>query len=151
WMANLPEEVIWYLPRLRGGWGWVAQALVVFHFVVPFFLLLLREVKRNPSTLAKVAGLVLFMHLVYMYFQILPPFGGPAWQRVLPDYPADQLSMHWMDFLTPLGVGGIWLAYFLWVLKQNPVLPLHDLNQQEAVHLRQHDQQATAREEALHH
>lgn len=151
WMANLPEEVIWYLPRTRGGWDGVAWALVIFHFVVPFFLLLLRDIKRNPSALARVAGLLLFMQLVYMYFQILPPFSGRAWQRLLPDFPADHLSVHWMDFLTPLGVGGLWLAYFLWQLKQNPVLPLHDLNRQEAAHLRQHDQEVVAREEALHH
>ena len=43
WIANLPSTSIWYLPRSRGGWQWVAWALFVFHFAVPFFLLLLRD------------------------------------------------------------------------------------------------------------
>ena len=53
----------------------------------------LRDIKRNPSTLAKVAGLLLFMQLVYMYFQVLPGFSGSSWQRLLPDFPADHLSV----------------------------------------------------------
>ena len=96
WIANLPEEVIWYQPRGQSGWQGVAWALFVLHFAVPFFLLLLRDIKRNPSTLAKVAGLLLFMQLVYMYFQILPSFSGSSWQRLLPDFQADHLSVHWM-------------------------------------------------------
>jgi len=151
WMANLPEEVIWYQPRGQGGWQWVAGALFVLHFAVPFFLLLSRDIKRNPPALAAVAGLLLFMQLVYMYFQILPPFSGPAWQRLLSDFPADHLSVHWMDFLTPLGIGGLWLAYFLWQLKRCPVLPLHDLSREEAVHLRQRALEEAARQEAIRH
>ena len=50
----------------------------------------------------------------------------------------------------PLGIGGIWFAYFLWQLGRFPVLPLHDLNRIEAVHLRESDEQKDAREEALH-
>src|SRR5262249_31640251 len=61
WIANLPQEVIWYTARSHGGWEWVAGALVVLQFAVPFFLLLQRAVKRNPVSLAGVAGLVLFM------------------------------------------------------------------------------------------
>jgi len=151
WIANLPYEVGWYLPRSQGGWQYVAWTVFVFHFAVTFFLLLMRDVKRSPRALAAVAGLILFMQLVYMYFQILPSFSGSSWQRLLPDFPADHLSVHWMDFLTPLGIGGLWLAYFLWQLKRYPVLPRHDLNQQEADRLRQHDVEEAAREEAIRH
>jgi hypothetical protein len=139
WIANLPEENIWFLPRSRGGWQWVAWAIFVFHFAVPFFCLLLRDVKRNPQALGRVAALIFSMHLVFVCFQILPAF------------PDTTIGEHWMDFLTPLGLGGIWLAYFLWQLGRYPVLPLHDLNREEAVHLRQTDLEAAAREEAVHH
>jgi hypothetical protein len=151
WIGNLQYDIIWYLPRSENGWQWVAWALFVFHFAVPFFLLLLRDIKRNPRALAKVAGLILFMQLVMMDFQILPAFSGSAWRRVLPEFPADRLWVHWMDFLMPLGIGGLWLAYFLRQLKRSPVLPLHDVNQQEAAHLRQHDLEGAAREEAIPH
>lgn len=151
WMANLPDEVIWYQPRGQGGWQWVAWAIFVLHFAVPFFLLLLRDIKRNPPALAMVAGLLLFMQLVYLYFQILPSFTASAWQRLLPEFPADRLTGHWMDFLSPLAIGGLWLAYFLWQLKRYPVLPQHDLNREEAVRLRQHDVAEAARQEAIPH
>jgi hypothetical protein len=139
WIANLPYDVIWYLPRLEGGWQAVACVLVALHFAVPFFLLLSRDVKRNPQTLAALAGLILFMHLVYVFYQVLPAF------------PDTDLTEHWMDFLTPIGVGGIWLAYFMWDLRQGPVLPLHDANRETALHFREHDLEEAVRQTEVQH
>ena len=65
--------MIWYLARSRGGWQWVAWALFVLHFAIPFFLLLMRSVKRDPPALAMMAGLILFMQLV---FDVLPGHAG---------------------------------------------------------------------------
>jgi hypothetical protein len=139
WIANLPFEVLWYLDRSRGGWQWVAWAVALFHFVVPFFLLLSRAVKQNLTTLARVAGLVLFMHLVFLDWQILPAFRTAS------------LLEHWMDFLMPVGLGGIWFAYYLWQLGRRPLLPLHDENRAHALHLRQEDEEDAAREATISH
>jgi hypothetical protein len=139
WMANLQYDVRWYLPRIEGGWQWVAWALFLLHFVIPFFLLLLRDVKRDPRALAQVAGLLLFMQLVFMDYQILP------------DFPDTTLADHWMDFLAPPGLGGIWLAYFLWQLPRSPMLPAHDPNRAAAAHLHEHDLEEAAREERISH
>jgi hypothetical protein len=139
WMANLRYDVIWYLPRSQGGWQVVAGAVLVLHLIVPFFLLLLRDVKRSPRALGWVAGLILFMHLVYLYFQVMPAF------------PDTTLADHWMDFLMPFGVGGLWLAYFLWNLKGSPVLALHDANRAAALHYEQHDRQQAALEREAPH
>jgi hypothetical protein len=139
WIADLPYDVIWYLPRISGGWQWVVLALVVGHFVIPFFLLLMRDIKRSPRALAALAGLILFMHLAYLYYQVLPAFP-----------PAD-LADHWMDFVAPFAVGGLWLPYFLQDLKRDPLLPLHDVNQAAAVHFRELDREQQAREEELRH
>ena len=51
WAGNLPDEIPWYLRRLRGGWGWVALTLVIFHFATPFVLLLMRGIKRHADRL----------------------------------------------------------------------------------------------------
>jgi hypothetical protein len=139
WIANLPDEIIWYLPRSRGGWEWVAWALFVFHFVVPFYCLLLRQIKRDPVALGKVAALLFFMQLVFMYFQITPAF------------PDTTIAEHWMDFVMPVGMGGISLACFLWQLQSDPLLPAHDWSRVETVHLRGLDEQIAAREEVLQH
>ncbi len=118
WCGNLPEEIQWYLPRFQGGWQWFAFALVICQFGLPFLLLLSRDIKRNPRSLASVAIFVLLMRFVDLFWQIVPAFG-----------PVDLLS-HWLDMITAvvavLGVGGIWVAVFCWQLKQMPLLPLHD-------------------------
>ncbi len=139
WIANLPFEVLWYLERSRGGWQWVAWALFLFHFAVPFFLLLSRSIKQNLTTLAGVAGLLLLMHLVFLDWQILPAFQ------------ATSLAEHWMDFLMPIGLGGIWFAFYLWQLQRQPLLPQQDENRAHALHLRQEDQEEAAREAAIAH
>ena len=60
--GNLSEEIPWYLRRTHGGWQWVALVLIVFHFFLPFFVLLFRENKRQARLLLRVASLVLAMH-----------------------------------------------------------------------------------------
>src|SRR6202012_592705 len=72
WSGNLPEEIPWYLRRARGSWQWVALVLIVFHFFVPFFVLLFRENKRYGRVLAKVAAWILVMHWVDYVWLIIP-------------------------------------------------------------------------------
>src|SRR5262249_37302134 len=108
--------------------------LFVFHFAIPFFLLLQRDIKQDPRRLAQVAWLILFMQLVFMYFQVMPAFPNTHWTE------------HWMDALMPIGVGGVWLAYFLRQLGQLPLLPLHDPNQESALHLEREDAARILRE-----
>jgi hypothetical protein len=139
WIANLPVDIIWYLPRERGGWQWVALVLFVFHFAIPFFLLLMRVVKQTPWLVGWVAGVICFMQLVYGYYQVMPAF------------PDTTLADHWMDFLAPVGLGGLWLANFLWELGRRQLLPQHDHSREQAVHLRHIDEEEEAREEVLAH
>ena len=139
WIADLPHGTIWYLPRLEDGWNWLALALVLFHFVIPFFLLLLRAVKRNPLLLGSVALLILVTQLIFLYLQIMPAF------------PAMRPLDHWMDVLAPVGIGGIWLACFLWMLTQRPLLPRYDLNYGQAILLRELDREESARSETMAH
>jgi hypothetical protein len=112
--GNLPEEVTWYLNRTAGGWWRVAQLVIAIQFLLPFFLLLQRPLKRNPRTLSYIAILILVAHLVHDFW-----FFTPAFHR-------DGFHIHWMDFAAPLGIGGIWVAAFLWMLQRRPLLPLHD-------------------------
>lgn len=139
WIANLPFEVIWFLDRSRGGWEWVTWALVIFNFIVPFFLLLQRPIKRHPISLGWVAGLILFMQLVFTDYQVLPSFLSTS------------MTQHWMDFLMPVGIGGIWFAYFFWQIMRRPLLAQHDINYEHTVELRRTDEEALEREVAIGH
>jgi len=123
WSANLTEEIPWYLRRLQGGWQWVGAALVVFHFAIPFVILLSRTLKRNARRLALVALTMVGMRLVDVYWLIAPAF-SPG-----------QFAIHWLDLATVVGLGGVWLAAFVWQLKGRPLVPLHDPSLPEHVRI----------------
>jgi hypothetical protein len=114
WSANLPEEIIWYVDRGAGGWEVVAACLALFYFVLPFLLLLARKVKRRPHRLAWVTGAIAVVSYVHLHWLVAPTF-SPR-----------QFAVHWMDLTTMVGLGGVWLGWFLWQLKRRPLLPLND-------------------------
>ncbi len=114
WAGNLPEETPWYLRRLRGGWGWVALSLVIFHFATPFVLLLMRKTKRQAGRLLKVCLLMIVIRIVDVYWVVEPAFYG------------QKIRIHWLDFVTPFAVGGLWMTLFLWQLKSRPLVPIND-------------------------
>ncbi len=121
WAGNLPEEIPWYLKRLQGGWGWFGIALIVLHFLLPFLVLLPADADRDPRVLGGVAILIMAMRAVDLYWLIQPAF-SPA-----------RFAVHWLDVAAPIGLGGVWLAVFLWQLKQRPLLPLNDPEFAEAL------------------
>jgi len=85
WYANVPEEVLWYKERLSGGWGIVLLMMALFHFLVPFFILLARGAKSNPRFLSGAAALVLFSHLLDLYWMVFPALRKVAvlgWQEL---------------------------------------------------------------------
>jgi hypothetical protein len=114
WSGNLPEETPWYIRRLNGGWQYIGLALVVLHFVLPFFLLLSRDLKRHGRRLALVALLVIVMRFVDLFWLIAPA------QRT------GHLALHWLDVAALIGIGGVWLGAFAWQLQKRPLLPLND-------------------------
>jgi len=121
WAGNLPDEIPWYLERLSGGWQYIGLLLVIGHFALPFALLLSRDLKRNFKLLAGIAVFILFMRLVDVYW------------LVAPDFLKGSFGFSWMDLTAPLGLGGIWLAYFLFQLEKRPLLPLNDPHLLEAL------------------
>ena len=114
WVENLENEIPWYLRRIAGGWGGVAAALIVFQFALPFVLLLSRTIKRKKETLCIIAFVIVFMHLVEIFWFVEPAFQAGAF------------SVHWLDVLVPVGIGGLWLSAFLWQLESRSLYPLHD-------------------------
>lgn len=128
WSGNLPEEIPWYMRRLFGGWGYVAVALVVLHFALPFVLLLSRDLKRRGRALVLVALLVLFMRVVDLVWTIvpsalaMPKHGGAAAEH---SAMADVVA-YVLPFVTTAFIGGIWLWWYARELRSRPLLPLGD-------------------------
>jgi len=118
WSGNLPEELPWYLTRLHGGWEWVGLALVVFHFVFPFVVLLSRDLKRNATTLGTLALGLLAMRLLDLFWLVGPDLQGHHGGH------GGGFSIHILDFAVPAAMGGLWTLGFLHELKRRPLLPL---------------------------
>ena len=113
WSGNLPKEIIWYLHRSRGDWAWITIFLAVFHFGIPFLILLGRRNKRQSHRLAVIAAYLVVMHCVEQYWNVEPAF-----------HPS--IFVSWLDFAAPIGLGGIWVALFLRQLSKRPLVPLDD-------------------------
>ncbi|MCS6817068.1 MAG: hypothetical protein N0A16_09445 [Blastocatellia bacterium] len=114
WSGNLPEEIPWYLRRMRGHWEVVAGLLIVFHFLIPFLLLLSRAMKRNVRTLAILAGMILIMRVVDLYWIVMPAFEEKG------------IGVHWSNAAVFLGIGGFWLAFWAREVKRHELIPIHD-------------------------
>ena len=86
WAADLPHEIAWYLPRSRPAWLVVSGLLALFHFFVPMLVLLFRRAKRSAWVMARLAVLLLAMHLLDIWWLILPSVaaGQPAWLWAAP-------------------------------------------------------------------
>ena len=121
WSGNLAEEVGWYIVRADGGWKFLSIALALFHFLLPFLLLLSRNLKRSARLLTRVAILLLMMRWFDLFWQVGPIFhqGG--------------LSFHWLDAATVVGLGGLWFAWFVRSLRSRALAPHKDPFFEEAL------------------
>jgi hypothetical protein len=115
WSGNLPEEIPWYVRRTTGSWGYVAIALVVGHFMLPFVLLLSQDLKKRAGMLAKVAMFIVAMRLLDLIWLVEPEFR-----------PGTGFPIHWMDIAIPLGLGGLWVYMFARNLRSRALMPVND-------------------------
>jgi hypothetical protein len=114
WYGNLPEETIWYRARMEGSWMTVSIFIMAGHFVVPFFYLMGRAVKRNGATLAVGGAWLLAMHFVDLYWQVMPTLHP---EGVRPSV---------LDVAAFLAVGGCFVAAAGWLMRRQALVPLRD-------------------------
>jgi hypothetical protein len=114
WAGNLPEEIPFFLDRLRGGWQYLSAAILLGHFALPFTLLLSRDLKRRPRLLAKVAIFILLFRYLDLVWLVAPMFGHEGF------------PLHWLNLAVPAGLAGLWFALFARQLRSRPLLPLND-------------------------
>lgn len=114
WSGNIPEGVTWYVHRMEGPWVWVGQLLILFHFAVPFALLLFRRTKRAATSLRALSLGLFAVHVLFVAWLILPGFRETSWGTVATAVTA------WT------GIGGCWATLFLTRLSSRPLLPVYD-------------------------
>jgi len=120
WAGNLPEEITWYMTRLKGGWLAVGILLIAFHFALPMVLLVSSRIKARMPILAAVSIGLLCMRLIDLFWITAPAFytaGG---------YHSTGFHLHWLDLAVPVGIGGLWVALFFSQLQKRPLVALND-------------------------
>jgi len=112
--ANIPEETVWFLERLSGGYEYLAYFYLFGRFVIPFIVLLPKRAKFNYNIVGSVSVLVLVSHLVELYWIVMPVL--------------DHHGFHfsWMTITSFLGLGGIFFGLFFHKFKQNKMVPVND-------------------------
>jgi len=120
WYAGIPEEATWYHRRWADGWQFVAYLLIFGHFVAPFVLLISRVQKRALRWLQVMCFWVILMHIVDIYWFVLPQAGG--------------FQVQLADIGALLFVGGVFFTYVFWQLGRVPLLPVGDPRLQRSLH-----------------
>lgn len=114
WPANIPQEIGWYLVRVRGGWTVIASLVACVMFLVPFLGLLSQARKRDPKRLMRIAIWILAARVIDMFWIVEPTFRTKGF------------AIYWTDFAAFIGIGGIWVFLFIGHLRRRPLLPLRD-------------------------
>jgi hypothetical protein len=125
WIAGLPDETPFYITRFNPGWRWIGVLLIVGHFFIPFGALLSRSLKRNPKQLAIVAGWILFIHLVDIFW------------LVMPSRDPEGIAFRWTDFTAFFGVGLVAIAYGVSRMRGKLPVPVKDPYIAESIRYRQ--------------
>lgn len=115
WAGNLPEEIPYYLERLRGGWQYLSLALVIGHFILPFCLLLSQDLKKRPKLLARVAWFIVAIRLYDFIWLVAPTFNHEG------EWPINLANIG-----VPLALGGLWVYLFAAQYMKRPMLPVND-------------------------
>ncbi len=120
WSGNVPDEIPWYLARTRGGWWYVCVADFVCHWLIPFCLLLSRDLKRDKRRLSALAIFMIFARCLDLFWLIEPNFKDSA---------SNLIGENWGIFAyttVPLAVLSLWAAYYLTQLMARPLVALND-------------------------
>jgi hypothetical protein len=119
WSGNLPEEIPWYLDRIRGHWGIIITLDFIFHWLIPFSLLLSRDIKRNKKRLMLVCQWMIFAKAFDLFWLIEPNFKDAA----------RNLHFSWgiLEYAAvPVAMASFWIAFFCTRLKSRPLVQTND-------------------------
>jgi hypothetical protein len=126
WSGNVPEEIPWYLDRIHGGWWYICTLDFCCHWLIPFCLLLSRDIKRNKQKMLWICAFMLFARCVDLFWIIEPNFGDSAGNLHL----AGNFGI--LAYLTvPVAVIATWVAYYITKLMERPLVVVNDPHLEE--------------------
>ena len=119
WSGNLPEEIVWYMRRINGHWGVIATLDFIFHWLIPFAMLLSRDIKTNKKRLMRVAQWMIFAKFFDLFWLVEPNFKDAA----------SNLHFSWgiLEYIAlPVAMVSLWVAYYSWELTRRPLVQTND-------------------------
>jgi hypothetical protein len=126
WSGNIPDELPWYLNRIHGGWWTICSLDFVCHWLIPFCLLLSRDLKRNKQKMIWITCFMIFARCVDMFWLIEPNFADSAGNLHL----AGNIGM--LAYITvPLTLLSLWAAYYMTQLMARPLVNVNDPHLEE--------------------
>jgi hypothetical protein len=114
WYTNIPEESSYFIRREHGRWFPLFILNIFLNFVIPFVVLLRRDMKRHRQAIAIVAAIVLLGRWLDIYLMIFPGIVGES-----------PTLGSWELGLTLGGIGAFGLVLSR-VLSGAPAVPLAD-------------------------
>jgi hypothetical protein len=126
WSGNIPDELDWYLHRIHGDWWYICSLDVICHFVIPFCLLLSRDIKRSKRLMIWIASFMIFARLIDMFWLIEPNFNDAAGNLHI----VGNVSI--LAYVTvPLAMVSLWMVYYLTELGKRPLINVNDPHTEE--------------------
>lgn len=130
WYSNIPEETAWYVARKQGGWEYLFYTLCFGHFLVPFLVLVFRDVKRKGAALTFMAGWAITMQVLDMIFIVCPM---AAIHEAEANMPLTN-GAFWIDAAGAIGCIAIFFGLLWRVCASRPLVAVHDPRMAEALH-----------------
>jgi len=130
WYGHIPEETIFYHSRIynedltHNPWAIISLLLIVIRFILPFFLLIKRDYKRNFQWLAIVAGLILFGQIWDMYWVLYPTLDHGHF-----------VFLSWQELGTLLLFSGLYIFTIATALTKSKLIPIKDPRLEECLHI----------------
>jgi hypothetical protein len=126
WSGNIPDELPWYLNRIHGGWWYVCSLDFICHWLIPFCLLLSRDLKRNKTKMIWLTCFMIFARCIDMFWLIEPGYADSAGNLHI----VGNIGM--LAYITvPVAVLALWAAYYMTQLKTRPLINLNDPHVEE--------------------
>jgi hypothetical protein len=126
WSGNVPDEIPWYLHRIHGGWWVICSLDVICHWVIPFCLLLSRDIKRSKHKMIWLCTFMLVARLIDMFWLIEPNFKDAASNLHI----AGNIGI--LAYVTvPIAVVAFWMVFYLTELKKRPLINVNDPHTEE--------------------
>ena len=126
WSGNVPDEIPWYLNRIHGGWWTICSLDFICHWLIPFCLLLSRDLKRNKTKMKVLTTFMILARAIDLFWIIEPNFPDAAGNLHL----AGNFGI--LAYITvPVAMLGFWGWYYLTQLNARPLIVVNDPHLEE--------------------